>query len=139
MGYKDPSYFNRLFKNKIGLSPGAFRDKIGYELEDTFELELYELLREFHTTNRQTEFYANKMLMSEKTLSKKVKQRLNTSLGQLIRHEILKTAKRYLLEGLKIKEVAYALGFEEANHFSAFFKRYTQQTPSDFLFKKYHQ
>ena len=79
------------------------------------------------------------MFMSEKTLSKKVKQRLNISLGQLIRYELIKTAKQYLNQGLKIKEVAFALGFEEANHFSTFFKHYTNQTPTTFLSKKYNQ
>ena len=139
LGYKDPGYFNRLFKQKTGMSPGEFRDKVGYEMEDKFELELFEILKEFHTSQRQAKFYADKMFMSEKTLSHKVKQRLNISLGQLIRHEIIKTAKQYLTAGLKVKEVAYALGFEEANHFSTFFKHYTELSPTEFLLKKYNQ
>jgi len=68
-----------------------------------------------------------------------VRQKLNTSIGQLIRYEIIKTAKQYLSQGQAIKETAYALGFEEANQFSAFFKHYTHQTPSEFLSKKYNK
>lgn len=135
-GYKDPGYFNRMFKQKTGISPGEFRDKVGVLLEDYFEQALFKLLREFHTTQRKTSFYADKMFMTEKTFSKKVKEKMNVSIGQLIRVEIIKTAKKYLQEGVKIKEVAFFLGFEEPNHFTAFFKRYTQQTPIEFLSKK---
>ncbi|HAS39221.1 MAG TPA: AraC family transcriptional regulator [Microscillaceae bacterium] len=135
-GYKDPSYFNRIFKNKTGVSPGEFRDQFGHSLEDSFEQELFQLLKEFHTVHRQTAFYADKMFMTEKTFSKKVKDKFNVSIGQLIRHQIIKTARQLLQEGIKVKEVAFTLGFEEANHFSAFFKHYTQQTPTEFLSKK---
>jgi AraC-like DNA-binding protein len=38
-----------------------------------------------------------------------------------------------LLDGWTIKEVAYELAFEEANHFSSFFKKYTNTTPSDYI------
>ena len=77
------------------------------------------------------------MLLSEQALSKAVRQKFNMSIGQLIRHEIIKTSKQYLSEGRSVRETAFALGFEEANHFSAFFKHYTQLSPSEFKLKKY--
>ena len=61
------------------------------------------------------------MNMSVQTLSKKVKDKLNVSLGQLIRYEVLNAAKQMLKhEGLTVKETAFQLGYEEANHFSTF-------------------
>ncbi len=138
-GYKDAAYFVKNFKKNIGLTPGQFRDQIGYQLEDDFEANLFQLLQEFHATQRTQSFYADKMYMSEKTLSKKVRQKLNTSMGQLIRFEMIRTAKDLLLTGEKIKNIAFMLGFEEPNHFSSFFKNYTKITPTQFLEKKYNQ
>lgn len=139
LGYKDPAYFNRLFKQKVGVTPGAFRDQVGYEVEDYFEQELFELLREFHTTHRQTNFYASKLYMSEKTLSKKVKAKFNISIGRLIRYELIKTAKTNLSEGKTITDTAFALGFKEVSHFTTFFKNHVKITPSQYLAKKYNQ
>ncbi|MGH1335726.1 MAG: helix-turn-helix domain-containing protein [Aureispira sp.] len=139
LGYRDPAYFNRLFKQKIGMTPGAFREQVGFEVEDYFEQELFNLLKEFHTTQRQTKFYASKLYMSEKTLSKKVKEKFNISIGRLIRYELIKTAKTHLAEGRTVSDVAFSLGFKEVSHFTAFFKKYTRQTPTEFVFKKYNR
>jgi len=138
-GYKDPSYFVRAFKNRLVVTPGEFREQAGYELEDGFTRILFQLLQEYHTSQRTNTFYADRLCMSEKNLAKKIKQRLNTTLGQLIRQKVIRTAKQSLASGEKIKEVALALGFEEANHFSSFFKRYTQFTPTEFQHKNYHR
>ena len=132
MGYKDPAYFNRVFRNSTSLTPAEFRKSIGHKNTDTFTHNILELLKAHHTENRSLEFYADKMNLSVKALSKKTRLKLNASLGQLIRNELLDTAKQMLLMGAPIKDVAFKLGFEEANHFSSFFKRYTDQTPSEY-------
>lgn len=138
LGYKDPAYFNRVFKNKSGKSPSQFRKEFDFESRDLFVQDLYELLKEHHTEKRTLDFYAGKMHMSVKTLSKKVKDKLNISLGQLIRQELINTAKMLLQYELNINEVAYQLGFEEANHFSSFFKHHTGISPSEYKSKMYN-
>ena len=138
MGFKDPSYFNRFFKKQTQLTPQSFRERFGKEEDDLFVEDLRFLIQNFHIQNRSTAFYADKLFMSVPTLSRKVKDRFNTTIGELVRIEIIKTAK-HLLEDLKVKECAYELGFTEANHFSSFFKKYTGETPSEYLSKKYHQ
>ena len=132
LGYKDPAYFNRVFKTKMGKSPLQFRKDFEFEQKDLFVQDLYELLENYHSEHRAVEFYADKMHLSVKTLSKKVKEKLNISIGQLIRLELINTAKLLLSENININEIAYQLGFEEANHFSTFFKHYTRQTPSEY-------
>ncbi len=136
-GYKDVAYFNKNFKKNTGITPSEFRDQIGYQIDDHFGNDLFQLIQEHHTSQKKLSFYADKLHIAEKTLSKKVRQKLNASIGQLIRHEIIRTSKEHLLNGEKIKDIAFFLGFEEANHFSTFFKNYTQLTPSAFL-KKYN-
>ncbi|WP_420387828.1 helix-turn-helix domain-containing protein [Roseivirga sp.] len=135
-GFNDPAYFNRVFKKETSKTPGEFIEQSGIEKEDAFNTQLFDLLHQFHTQHRELGFYADKMNLSVKALSHQVKEKLQISLGQLIRQQIIKTAKRLLEEQMPITEVAFSLGFEEPNHFSQFFKHYTQFTPSQYLNKK---
>ncbi|MEX0314237.1 MAG: helix-turn-helix domain-containing protein [Allomuricauda sp.] len=137
-GYKDPAYFNRVFKNTTGMTPSQFRNDFDYENRDTFAQNLIELLKAHHTEQRSLGFYADKMNLSVKALSKKTRAKMNASLGQLIRNELIFTSKKMLDQEAPIKDIAFALGFEEANHFSHFFKNYTGTTPSDYRIKKYN-
>ena len=131
-GFKDPAYFNRVFSKMAGKSPNKFRKAIDFEGRDSFLPELYQLLETHHKEQRTIDFYANKMNLSIKTLSKKVKDKLNVTLGQLIRQELIHTGKFLLQTDIYIKEVAYELGFEEANHFSTFFKHHTSLSPLEY-------
>jgi len=63
---------------------------------------------------------------------------MKTSLGQLIRIELINTAKLMLLNDENITEVSYRLGLKKANHFTSFFKHYTNILSSDFISKKYN-
>ena len=132
-GFKDPAYFNRAFKRNTGKTPRQFRESIAHPQRETFVSDILELLHTYHHKHHELSFYADKMNISVPTLSKKVREKLNTSLGQLIRQEIIITAKKLLLQNLSVKEISYELGFEEPNHFSSFFKHYYGSTPSDFL------
>ncbi len=137
-GFKDAAYFTRQFKLQTGKTPVEFRNDFGFEDRDHFVENIIELLRLHHTQERSLEFYANKMHLSVKALSKNVRSKMNTSLGKLIRLELVNTAKSMLQEGGSSFEVAHALGFEEPNHFSTFFKKHTNITPTEYLSKKYN-
>ena len=138
MGYKDPSYFNRVFKRSTGVSPAQFRKDFEFAERNSFVQDILELVRNYHTEQRSLEFYAEKMNLSVKAISHKTRQQLNTSLGQLIRHELLQTAKSLLVQDYSIIDIAFRLGFEEPNHFSQFFKHYSGLSPSDYKLQKYH-
>lgn len=128
-GFKDPAYFNRVFSKIQGISPNKFREGFEFENRDSFLPELYQLLETHHKEQRAIDFYAGQMNLTVKTLSKKVKDKLNITLGQLIRQELINTAKALLQTDTPIKEIAYELGFAEANHFSSFFKHHTTTSP----------
>jgi AraC-like DNA-binding protein len=138
LGYKDDAYFCRNFKNAMGLTPVQFRENFDFKNRDLFTQDILELLHTYHKQERALEFYADKMNLSVKALSNKVRAKMNTSLGQLIRLEIVNSAKSMILEGQSITSISRQLGFEEANHFSRFFKHYSKQSPSEFKTKKYH-
>lgn len=138
MGFKDTAYFNRVFKNTTGNTPTQFRENFDYENRDTFVQNIIDLLKTHHKQQRSLEFYADKMNLSVKALSKKTRDKLNASLGQLIRNELVLTSKQLLAQDSTIKDISYQLGFEEPNHFSNFFKHYTGKTPSEFKLEKYN-
>ena len=132
LGFKDDAYFNRAFKNNTGLTPKQFRENFDFENRDLFIGDLLELLQKHHSKERTLQFYADKMNLSIKALSNKVRTKMNTSLGQLIRLELVNTAKSMLLQGESITSISRRLGFEEPNHFTRFFKHYSGTTPSNF-------
>ncbi len=136
LGYNDPAYFNRAFKSNIGTTPNEFRESLVADGIDSFILNINELLNEHHEQHRNIGFYAEKMNMSVQTLSKKVQEKMQTTIGQLIRQQIILTAKKHLDEGVPVKDISYLLHFEENNHFSSFFKHYTGQTPTQYQDKK---
>lgn len=138
LGYKDDAYFNRVFKNTTGQTPKQFRENFDFDHRDTFSQDLLELLQHYHAQERSLEFYADKMNLSIKALSNKVRAKMSTSLGQLIRLEIINSAKLMLLDDQPISEISRQLGFEEPNHFSRFFKHYAQLSPTEFKSKKYN-
>lgn len=132
LGYKDPSYFNRFFTKTVGSNPKEFRNIVDIQRRDTFVEDILELLKFYHKEKHSLDFYSAKMNLSVKTLSKKVKSKLSVSLSQLIREELILSAKNMLNHRERVKEVSEALHFEEISHFSSFFKRYTGQSPSEF-------
>lgn len=138
LGYKDDAYFNRVFKKSTGQTPKQFRENFDFKNRDIFSQDILCLLKKYHKTERSLEFYAGKMNLTIHTLSNKVQAKMNQTLGQLIRIELINTAKLMLLNGESITSVSRQLGFEEPNHFSSFFKHYTNQTPSNFKLKKYN-
>ena len=84
LGFKDDAYFNRVFKKSTGQSPLEFRENFDYKNRDLFSQDITELLKKYHTEERSLEFYANKVNLSVKALSKRVQEKMNMSLGQLI-------------------------------------------------------
>jgi AraC family transcriptional activator of pobA len=94
----------------------------------------YNLMVENHYKKQhQVKFYAEQLYKSPKTLSNVFALYNHKSPLLVIQERVLLEAKRLLFYTEKAsKEIAYELGFEDANHFSKFFKKHTGQTPTDF-------
>ncbi len=77
--------------------------------------------------------YANLLNVNTKKLSSASKKYLFTTPSQAISERKILEAKRMLSNyNISIKEVAFALGFDQATYFTKYFKKHTNLTPKEF-------
>ena len=132
-GFKDPRYFNRFFKKFTNLTPMEFRENYDFDERDSFIKELLNLIDNNYKEEHFAEFYASKLAITPQTLSKKIFQKIGTTFTHLISVKLLQESKLLLSQKMPVNVVAFNLGFKEPNHFSAFFKKLTGKTPTQFL------
>ena len=89
------------------------------------------LVELYFRTQHQVRFYAQMLNKSPKTLTH-IFARYNHKTPQEVIHErIILEAKRLLIYSDKsVKEISFALGFDDPNHFSHFFTQRTGKSPS---------
>ena len=81
----------------------------------------------------QVQYYAGLLNKSPKTISNIFTLYSKKTPLQVIQERIVVEARRlFLYTDKSVKEIADFLGFENAAHFSKFFKKCTSQNPSDF-------
>ena len=91
------------------------------------------LVTEYHNTERGMAFYADKLCLTPKYLSKLVKQANGRSAPAWIDSFVILEAKNMLKYSDKtIKEIVYALHFPNQSVFYKFFKAHTGMTPSEY-------
>lgn len=77
--------------------------------------------------------YANLLNVSPHHLNSTVKGALGKTVSGLIQERIVLEAKRLLVHSkLSVKEIAYALGFDDPSYFTRFFRERAGQSPSSF-------
>lgn len=98
------------------------------------------IIREFNVLvemnfreKHQVKDYADMLFKSPKTLSNLFAKYNDQSPLEIIKSRIILEAKRLLLYSEKnIEEIAFELGYNEAPHFSKFFKSQVKQSPKSF-------
>lgn len=91
------------------------------------------LVEKNYKVEHRVKFYADQLNRSPKTLANLFALYNDKSPLAIIQDRVLLEAKRLLLYTDKSsKEIAYDLGFTDAAHFSAFFKKLASIAPSDF-------
>jgi len=90
-----------------------------------------ELVTEYHHSERDVTFYAEKLCLTPKYLSKLIKQASGHNAPYWIDSFVILEAKNMLkYSDLSIKEIAYRLHFPNQSVFYKFFKTHTGMTPS---------
>lgn len=115
---------DRESKNEIsGISP---------RVKDVFD-RFIDLVTEYHSSERGMAFYADKLCLTPKYLSKLVKQASGKSAPEWIDEFVILEAKNLLkYSGSTIKEIVYKLHFPNQSVFYKYFKAHTGITPSDY-------
>jgi len=92
-----------------------------------------DLLEKKYKTIKSVSKYAADLSISEKRLNKATSLILDKTPKQIIDERVLLEAKRLLAHSnTSIKETAFDLGFEEPTNFIKYFRKHTDQTPSEF-------
>ena len=83
----------------------------------------------WHSTSE----YANELHITSDHLNRTVKLLIGKGAKEYIQDRVMVEARRMLLfSELSAKEIGFALGFEEASNFSAFFSKHAAISPSAF-------
>lgn len=102
-------------------------------LDDSFISELMKLIDRNFIIQRETDFYAERLKVSNKRLNELCKRGTGKTVKQHIQEKlILEIKKEIRLKKKSLKEIAFDLGFSEAAYFTRFFKQHTGQTPTEF-------
>src|SRR5690606_27313432 len=92
-----------------------------------------QLLEDYFTINRSTQFYAEKLNLSLSAFGKKIRGQLGKSPSSLIQDRVILESKKQLhLTYLSVKEIAAKLGFDDEHYFSRYFKKHVGVSPSRF-------
>ena len=91
------------------------------------------LVAEYHNSERKVAFYADKLCLTPKYLSKLVKSASGRSAPEWIDSFVILEAKNMLkYSDMPIKEIVYLLHFPNQSVFYKFFKMHTGLTPSEY-------
>ena len=92
-----------------------------------------ELLQEYHTIHRNVGFYADKLCLTPKYLSRVIRDATGKSAPEWIDSYVILEAKNLLKHsGLAIKEIVFRLNFPNQSVFYKFFKARTGMTPTEY-------
>jgi AraC-like DNA-binding protein len=133
LGFKDSDYFFKFFKQHTNQTPSSFKERFNFNSNDSFIEDISGLIERNFREPLKMAFYASELAMSERTLSRKLHERLGTSLIDLLHKRKLKEARQLISSGVSVADTAFELGFREISHFSMFYKKHTGASPSQLL------
>ena len=91
------------------------------------------LLEDYFLTLKMPADYADLLAVTPAYLNELVKRGCGYTTSYCIQQRIVAEAKRLIMNSeLSLKEISYRLGFDDASHFSKFFKKFTGKRYSDF-------
>lgn len=121
-------------KSAIGSAKlSAEKQPLHFAIEDSVISNFRALLETNFRAQHEVGFYAEKLKLSPKALTMRLKRALGKSPSHLIQERLILEAKRMLsYSALGIAEIGYELGFDDPNYFSRFFKKQSRITPALF-------
>ena len=106
-------------------------DRIG--TDDSIPTRFMNLVEQHSMKEREVGFYADKLCLTPKYLSRLIKKKLGSTAKDIISRYVLLHARGKLLNtDLTILQISDALGFPSQSVFGKFFKNMTGQSPSEY-------
>lgn len=98
--------------------------------QDMVTLEFLKLVWAHFKTEHNADFYADKLCLSTKYLSRITTEKLNKTPHQIIRDELIHYAMSLLEDDrIPVQQIADTLHFADQSSFSKFFKKYMKMSP----------
>ncbi len=121
-----------VWKQKIDEARKKTDSQHNARLNQVFE-RFIALVNEYHCSERGMAFYADKLCLTPKYLSKLIKQASGRSAPDWIDEFVILEAKNLLkYTNMAIKEIVFQLHFPNQSVFYKFFKAHTGMTPSEY-------
>jgi AraC-like DNA-binding protein len=144
VGFNDPKYFSRQFKNEIGLTPKKYREKqlsassfgTCYRDEPFLKKVSLKMEKRLSDENLSLDQFAKEMNMSKASLYRKLKSVSGLSPCEFIRSIRIKHSAQLLSKQKKVAEVAFEVGFNNSKYFSICFKSEFGVTPTQYVASK---
>lgn len=93
----------------------------------------WDLIAQHYIEHKSMSWYADKLAVTPNYLNKLCKKQLNMTATDMIHYKVMQEAKRVLrFSDDSIKEITFNLGFESMAAFSAFFKKKSGFTPTEY-------
>lgn len=111
------------------VSNANYRD----DLDNLLVLRYRTLIAEHVVSEKSVKFYADKLNVTERRLTKATEKVVGVGAKELIIEYVMEKARRRLINSEKsVKEISLSLGFSGEHNFSAFFFKYAGIRPSEF-------
>lgn len=96
-------------------------------------LQLRKIIEENFIQNKEASYYASILGITPKRLNELVKKHTGRTISSLIHERIITESKRLLsFSPQSVKEISYALGYDDPAYFNRFFKKQTGKTPVEY-------
>ena len=137
----DSQVTTTLLQSFIGIVAGGYSQQHTFvqqksrpeQITHQFKMMLAENFRSLKTPSA----YAQKLNITENYLNETIKKNTGFPVSYWITNETLMEAKRMLFHAtLNVKEIAYALGYDDPTYFSKVFKKYEGISPGCFRTQK---
>ncbi|MBP1650234.1 MAG: AraC family transcriptional regulator [Bacteroidetes bacterium] len=132
-----PDILHNLLHNFLLYAEREYRQQDFTELKKNADLDYLLLFREMlekhYQSEKQVQFYARELLVTEKRLNTATAKTVGKTPKEMIDDRVMLEAKRLLAHTQDtIKEIGYTLGYDEPTNFIKYFKKHAAQTPVEF-------
>lgn len=124
--------FYSMYKKYILLQPEVLSN------DTEFQNNFFNLIFMYYGTERRTNFYADKLFLTPKYLSAKVKALTNKTVNEWVDEAVILKSKALLKSTEQsIQEISFYFNFSDASSFGKFFKKHVGITPKEYRRKEF--